>query len=143
MPKFSQAFPSKFLKPADLNGEDVIVTIQDIEVSDGTDMHGKPKKNVDCHLKERFDGQEKILRLSKMNGELLREKYGDEMDDWIGARVKLFEDKIKIGKEIKSIIKLRVSSAKADVAKPRPRDEEEERPAKRYSDKPLDEEIPF
>lgn len=141
MPKFSAAFPSKFLKPADLNGEDVIVTIQDIEISDGTDMQGKPKKNVDCHLKETFDGQVKILRLSKMNAELLRDKYGDEMDDWVGARVKLFEDKIKIGSEIKSIIKLRVSSAKADVAKPRR--EEEDRPSKKYSDKELEDEIPF
>lgn len=83
--KVSDAFPSKFLKAADLNGRTVRVKICEVkfeEIGQGDDKSRKPVIY--------FHGKEKGVALNKTNATNIALMYGDEMEDWIDAEVDLF-----------------------------------------------------
>ena len=88
--KMSQAFPSKFVKPADLNGKHVTLTIAKIvieQLGHGAEAERKP---VVYFLKAT-----KGLVLNRTNAMTLVGMYGDESDDWVGKRVTLFATRIR------------------------------------------------
>jgi hypothetical protein len=79
--KVSEAFPSKYLSAADLNGQNVRVVMQNVEIEKvGEDM--KPVLY--------FRGKNKGLALNKTNSKTIADVYGDEMDDWNGSELILF-----------------------------------------------------
>lgn len=79
----NDAFPSKYLKAADLDGQQVKVRINRYEIEEMTDHKKKPVLY--------FGGQEKGLVLNKTNGTLIGANYGDEFDGWIGKEIVLFD----------------------------------------------------
>jgi len=86
----NSAFPSKWLKAADLKGKRVTVTISGVEMEDVGDKD-EGEKPV-CY----FEGKTKGLVLNKTNSSMIAEICDDstETDDWIGASIVLFSQKV-------------------------------------------------
>jgi hypothetical protein len=141
MPRFSTAFPSKYLRAADLDGDDLVVTIKAVEFEEFKDKAGNPEERPVVYFREIKKG----LPLNKTNGQRLADKYGDEMEDWVDVKVKLYEEEVTFDGKRMPTIRVKVSSAKSDVAKPRRADDDDERkPTKKYVDKGIEEdEVPF
>ena len=82
--RFSQAFPSQYLTAADLQGRRIKVTIDRIDQEE----IGQKKELLPVLY---FRGAQKGMILTKTKGNEIALVYGDEMDDWIGAEIELFE----------------------------------------------------
>lgn len=94
--KMSQAFPSNFLKAADLNGKAVRVVIESVTV----EKIGDDQKPV-LH----FAGKDRGLVLNKTNANRIIEAVGsDETDDWEGWSITLYPCKVDYqGKRVDAI----------------------------------------
>ncbi len=80
--KTSDAFPSRFMKVADLGGKEVTATISSVEME---------KVGDDQKLVVYFKGQLKPLVLNRTNTTSIEEIAGtDETDDWTNVRIVLF-----------------------------------------------------
>lgn len=132
----SEAFPSNYLKAADLGGHAVRVAIESVTM----EKVGEDKKPV-LH----FIGKDKALVLNKTNANRITEAVGsDETDDWEGWTITLYACKVDFqGKRVDAIrVDDRPGSSKppqrnaASRPAPPPVDEEPPPPI-------TDEEIPF
>jgi len=91
----NEAFPSNFLKAADLNGAQPTVTISHIK----TEEIGEDRKMVLY-----FVGKEKGVVLNKTNATNIAAAYGPETDDWTGQKVTLFSSWVDFqGKSVEAI----------------------------------------
>jgi len=80
--KTADAFPSRFMKVADLHGKEVPVSISSVEL----EKVGDEQKLV-CY----FKGQLKALVLNKTNTTSIEEIAGtDETDEWTNVRLVLY-----------------------------------------------------
>ena len=80
--KSSDAFPSKFLKSADVKAKPVIAVISHVEmeaVGQGADQKNKPILYLEGH---------KPIVLNRTNFETLEEAFGDS-DNWPNHKVKI------------------------------------------------------
>jgi hypothetical protein len=135
--KFSQAFPSKYLKATDLNGDEFVVTIANVKM----EQVGDDNRPV-LYFNEVINGSdEKGLVLNKTNGNKILNATGiDDMRKWIGLTLKLYEDEVTV--DGKTMATIRVKLPKAQPA----RDQSPGGPAKptnKYADKDLDDDVPF
>lgn len=85
----SAAFPSKYLKKEDLNGAEVAVTIDRVEIENvgqGEEAEMKPVVY--------FQGKAKGMVLNRGNADAITEAAAgdDEMDNWRGLQVVLYTD---------------------------------------------------
>lgn len=81
--KATDAFPSKFISAADLQGKEAIVKITHV----ATDEIGGKQKYI-CF----FAGKQKGLVLNKTNwNSIVKITGADDSDDWTGASVCLYE----------------------------------------------------
>ena len=76
----NDAFPSNYLKAADLKGKVITVTMANV---------AHEKLGDDDKLILYFDGKEKGLVLNKTNANNIAAIYGPETDSWRGQRVAL------------------------------------------------------
>lgn len=79
--RVSDAFPSEFLKAADLRDKNVMVVIDRVEMKD---IGGDHKPILF------FQGKDKGLVLNKTNANNIAIAYGDDTDDWTGKEIVLF-----------------------------------------------------
>lgn len=79
--RVSAAFPSNYLKAADLQGRHVAVVISNVVMEDVGDDN-KPVVY--------FRGTQKGVVLNKTNANNIAVLYGDDTDAWIGQTVTLF-----------------------------------------------------
>ena len=79
--KVSDAFPSKWLAAADLDNQNLRVTITRV----GIEEIGDDTKPVVY-----FKGLKKGLACNKTNAKAIAAVYGDEMDEWAGSELILF-----------------------------------------------------
>jgi hypothetical protein len=76
----SEAYPSKYLKAADLNGKNVTVTIKSAELEEiGFDQERKVVLS--------FANTNKAMVLNKTNAAAIARLHGEETDDWRGKRI--------------------------------------------------------
>jgi arabinogalactan endo-1,4-beta-galactosidase len=129
--QISEAFPSNYLKAADLQGRNALVTIARTEY----EMIGNDKKLILY-----FQGKEKGMVLNKTNANNISQIYGDETDDWKGGEIILFEAMVDF--QGKTVPAIRVKAA--------PRKPVQERPGTQPRMKPagdprgdMDDAIPF
>ena len=95
MPKFSDLFPSKYLKPVDLNGNRVTVTISHLT----KETIGNDERPVLYFIQK-----QKPLILNKTNGNTIANVFGNDIEDWRGGNIVLFETPIDFqGKTIPAI----------------------------------------
>lgn len=78
------AFPSKYLKGADLNGKTVRVTIERMEIEEVGDGDRKPVLY--------FAGKDKGLALNRINADTISSSFGHETDDWAGKIIEIYFD---------------------------------------------------
>jgi hypothetical protein len=84
--RISSAFPSPYLKAADLQGRRVPVKISRVEMQEFTD-EVKPVVY--------FEGKSKGLVLNKTNANTISAAYGDETEDWEGKETVLYEAEVE------------------------------------------------
>lgn len=132
--KIGNAFPSDYLKAADLNGKAVRLVIETVTV----EKIGEDQKPV-LH----FAGKDKTLVLNKTNTNRIVEAVGsDETDDWAGWSIVLYPCKVDYqGKRVDAIrVDDRPGASKAPTARQsRPTPPDDEPPA----DLPSEDDIPF
>jgi hypothetical protein len=114
MTRMSEAFPSKFLKAADLQGQHVTVTIDRVEVED-IDGKGTHKPVV------YFQGKVKGIVLNKTNATTISDAYGDESDDWAGKPLLLYDTKTPFEGKLVDALRVKIprrAPGSAAVTKP-------------------------
>lgn len=95
--RIGAAFPSEYLKAADLGGRTVTVKISHVSIEEIGGEH-KPVLHV-----QGSTGIKKMV-LNKTNAHTLSTAYGDETDDWTGQPVTLFEAQVDFqGKTVPAI----------------------------------------
>ena len=108
----NEAFPSNFLKAADLQGKNVTVTIESAEVEEIGQGQQKEQKLVLT-----FKGKDKKLVCNKTNATTIGKLYGDETDDWVGKPIILTAREVEFQGE--TVWAIRVSLQKpAPATKP-------------------------
>lgn len=116
MPSLDKFFPSKFLKVADLDGEDISYTIKRI-VTESVGMPGQEEMKPVAY----FEEIDKGLVLNKTNCESIASvTKSRDIDDWPGQMITLYETETTFqGKPIMCIrVRLRAPKAVKPVAKP-------------------------
>ncbi len=79
----SDAFPSNYVKAADLNNRTVKVTIDKVEFEEiGQNKDKKPVMY--------FEKVQKGIVLNKTNATEIAAKHGETMEDWTGKEIELF-----------------------------------------------------
>lgn len=128
--RVGRAFPTKFLRVEDLDGNRVTVKISRVEIEDV----GDGEKPVIY-----FSGKKKGLVCNKTNAETITEICGtDEMDDWAGITIVLKPDKTKYaGKTVPCI---RIAEAAAGKAAAVPAKAKKPTPAVEVEADPEDDE---
>lgn len=101
------AFPSKYLKAADLQGEAVKVKIRDVTMED----LGDDRKPVAY-----FENKEKGLVLNKTNGEAIAADCGWNTDTWIGVVIEIFPAKTQFNGSMVDTLRVRVPRQKPGSA---------------------------
>ena len=120
MTKVSDAFPSKYLKAADLNDRPIKLTISHVGKEKISDDDEKPVVY--------FTKAKKGLVLNKTNARAIAAAYGDEMDEWAHREVVLYSAMVQFRDEMVEAIRVRIPSktqAKAPKSAPPPADETE------------------
>jgi hypothetical protein len=140
--RMSDAYPSKYLKAADLQGQQVTVVIDRTEFED-IDGKGKHKPVV------YFRGKEKGIVLNKTNSTTISDAYGDESDDWVGKPLLLYDTKVTFEGKLVDALRVKIPRrAPAAATKPveragPPRHTEINPPPHTDAPVEIDDDIPF
>ena len=102
----NEAFPSTFLKAADIGDSKPTVTIDRVEMQDIGDDH-KPVVY--------FEGKDKGIVLNKTNANNIADAFGPDTDDWTGQQVQLFTTLVDF--QGRSVEAIRVRAAKPTGSK--------------------------
>ena len=98
--KINEAFPSKFLKAADLQGRHVRLQIHKVQLEDIGDDAAKPVLY--------FQNKQKGLVLNRTNAQTITDAYGDDTDHWTGCEVELFSTKVLFQSRMVDAIRLNI-----------------------------------
>jgi len=102
-----QAFPSKYLKAADLKGKPCIVTIESAPFEMLKGLDGEEQHKTVLH----FKGSEKMMPLNSTNWDSVAEITGcPDSDDWPGKRIELYPTKTHLGGKQVDCIRIRMPS---------------------------------
>lgn len=100
----SEAFPSKYLKHADLKGHEVTLTMERVE----NEELGDETKPVLF-----FEGKGKGLVLNRTNATAIAKAYGNDTKEWRGKQIVLFPATTSMQGSVVDCIRLRVPSSVA------------------------------
>ncbi len=131
--RISEAYPSKYLKAADLAGQDRTVNIRACvqeELGQGSEMEVKPVLY--------FDGGQKGLVLNKTNAQAIAEDYGDDTEAWAGREIVLFVREVEYQGKLMPGIRVRVQATTQPVVQHSPAP-----PAPETDAAPLNDSIPW
>ncbi len=131
--RISEAYPSKYLKAADLGGQDRTVSIRACvqeELGQGSEMEVKPVLY--------FNGGQKGLVLNITNAQAIAEDYGDDTEAWAGQEIVLFIQKVTFQGKLTPAIRVRVQATPQPVVQRAPAP-----PAPEPDAAPLNDEIPW
>ena len=102
--RISAAFPSDYLKAADLMGRAVTVIMSHVDMATIGDGH-KPILY--------FQGKEKGMVLNKTNAKKISEMFGDNTDDWTGGEIILYEAMVEFQGNTVPGLRVRLAPRKA------------------------------
>ena len=103
--KMSSAFPSKYLRAADIpDGMFVSVKVKNCQLENvaGNDDPNETKPVL------YFEGKSKGLVLNKTNSTAIAHKSGDESDDWFGRTIQLYTTETLFQGQMKPCIRVKV-----------------------------------
>ena len=96
MANINALFPTKYIKAADLNNQDVQVQITGLAIEEIEEGENKPVL--------RFAGHQQGLVLNKTNALVIAEMYGEDYDQWVGRTITLYATKCDMaGKRVDCI----------------------------------------
>ena len=110
MTTVSEAFPSNYLKAADLNNRTVKVTIDKV-------LFEEIGQNEDKKPVMYFDKVKKGLVLNKTNAVEIGATHGDQMEGWTGKEIELFSMMVPFQGQNVPAVRVR-AVAEAVVAEP-------------------------
>jgi hypothetical protein len=116
------AFPSKYLKSTDLQGRNISLTIDRVEVEEVGFGREKDHKPVVY-----FQRTKKGFVLNRTNSNTIKAAYGRDTDGWIGKPVVLFPAMVDFAGDTVEAIRVRVATTAA-AAKPAPQHVDPEPP---------------
>lgn len=125
--KISNAFPSKYLRAADLQDRNVKLVMARVEMEV---IAGDDKKPVLY-----FTKAAKGLVLNKVNSKVIANAYGDDTDNWEGKEVILYQAMVDYRGDMVEAIRVRVPKP-AEPPKPAPQTVDE-------LDPPFNDDPPF
>lgn len=111
MASVHDAFPSNWLKAADLQGRDFPLKIKSVGFEDIGD---------DRKLVVYFEKTQKGLVLNKTNAMSIADVYGDDYDHWAGATVTLYPDKTNMNGQRVACIRVRCTQPPPQQGNGRP-----------------------
>lgn len=103
--KIGAAFPSKYVKAADLNGREVQCIISHVKIED---VGGEEDKPV-LYFKEKSKG----VVLNRTNATAIAMKYGDDTDDWNDKPILVYPDTTMFQGKMVDCIRMRVPALPA------------------------------
>lgn len=109
MPSIFSEFPTKYIKVADLGGQDATFIIESLIMEQVED--GKP----DTKPVVKFAGQKQGLVLNKTNATTIAGMYGEDYSQWAGKPVTLFPTTCEMAGETKSCIRIRPVASQTQV----------------------------
>ncbi len=98
--KISAAFPSKYLKAADLQDREIKLVIAKVELEAIGDDDRKPAVY--------FTKAKKALICNKTNAKAIAAAYGDDTDDWTGKQIILFPMMVQFRDEMVESIRVKI-----------------------------------
>lgn len=103
--KYSDAFPSKYMRAEDLAGVDRVVTINSVDFEDFTD----PKtRRTETKPVIRFrEKAAKDLVVNRTNFKTISAVLGEDTDDWIGQQLILYVTRVESFGEMVDAIRVR------------------------------------
>lgn len=107
--KISAAFPSKYLKAADLNDREIKLVMLTVELEAIGDDDKKPVVY--------FTKAKKGLVLNKTNSKAIAAAYGDDTDEWAGKEIILFPMMVQFRDEMVESIRVKLPKAAAAAPK--------------------------
>ncbi len=111
MTTVSDAFPSNFLKAADLNNRTIKVKIDKVVFEEiGQNKDKKPVMY--------FDKVQKGLVLNKTNATQIATTHGDHMEGWTGKEIELFSQMVPFQGQNVAAIRVRAEAPVAEAADP-------------------------
>lgn len=136
----TEAFPSKYISAADLQGRAARVHIDRVEMGQFNDGKSKPILY--------FQGKQKGLALNKTNANTIMNSYGPNTDDWAGAEVELFPAEVDFQGKMVQAVRVRVPPRRPVQPAARPTQPMQPRQAvpvqaAPQNEPPFDDDIPF
>jgi hypothetical protein len=95
----NDAFPSSYIKAADLQGRPVRVTVESCQLED---LDGEQKPVL------RFRGKQKGMVLNRVNAGTLSAALGDETAAWTGREIEIYPDQTMFQGRMVACLRLRV-----------------------------------
>lgn len=105
--KIGAAFPSTYLKAADLQGRHCAATMGRVLMEEIGGEH-KPVLY--------FQGHERGIVLNKTNSSIIAEMYGDETDDWEGKKIVIYPARVEFQGKIVDAIRVKLEAVQPPVA---------------------------
>ena len=110
------AFPSAYMKAADLENKPINLTIEKVvmeEVGQGADADTKPCVYFnDSPYKYKNGTKGWVLNVT--NSKMIAAYYGDDTDNWIGKPVQVYPDKVQFGGNIVDCLRVRIVAPAMD-----------------------------
>lgn len=114
MPNMSDLFPSRYLKSADLQGREPVVTIARVEVET---FRGRTQELKAVLY---FEGKQKGLKLNKTLATMVaRIACSTQTEAWIGVQVQLYAATADFGSETFDVVRIKAPVGRV-APKPRP-----------------------
>jgi hypothetical protein len=128
----NDAFPSRYIKAADLADAAVVVTIRAVEMEDIGQGQKKERKPVVY-----FEGKQKGLVLNKTNANMIQKIAGSpDTDDWAGVKIRLVAAEVEFQGDSVQAVRVRQMATSKPMAKPMQQDDNSVAPVN-------DDDIPF
>lgn len=111
----NDAFPSDYLKAADLKGRDVNLTVSGVAIE---------KLGDDTRPVVSFTGTKKKMTLNKTNANRIAAMHGLDTDDWIGKGITVFPTECEFRGDMVGCIRVRSQAPSVNgqsvIAEPEP-----------------------
>ena len=101
--KLDELFPSRWLKGADLNGQQPVVSIAKVSMETVQNQDGGEEQKPGVW----FNGTDKGLILNRTNGDAIAKLHGDETNKWTGQQIMLVTERVSAFGQMHDAIRIR------------------------------------
>lgn len=103
MADYRSMFDREYVGAWDLEGRDVVVTIDRVTAGELVSEGNKKTKKPILHLR----GKDKKIALNKTNSKIIASLYGTETTKWVGKQITIYPTTTKFGRDTMDCIRVR------------------------------------